>query len=113
VEIIGAPTIRDEAGLAMSSRNAYLSATELGVARQLNRIMHDAAAALAACEPEAETLRKAITAILVAGFDRVDYLAARESDTLMPWRRGKPGRILAAAWLGQTRLIDNLDIPTG
>jgi len=110
VEIIGAPTVRDSEGLAMSSRNAYLSATELDIARQLNRIMRRTGAALRDGAEEAATLSQGIDQILAAGFRKVDYLAVRESGTLMPWTPGKPGRMLAAAWLGTTRLIDNMEI---
>lgn len=112
VEIIGAPTIRDDHGLAMSSRNAYLSLEQLAVARQLNVILRDAASALAAGRGEADTLKQATGNILAAGFATVDYVAARHSDTLEAWQIDRPGRILAAAWLGKTRLIDNLEIPS-
>lgn len=110
VDIVGAPTVRDAHGLAMSSRNAYLGAAELGVARQLNVILRQAAAALAAGTDESSVTAKAATALLEAGFDRVDYVAARESLTLAPWRRDSDGRLLAAAWLGRTRLIDNVEV---
>lgn len=113
VFVIGAPTIRDEAGLAMSSRNAYLSADQLVIARRLNVILRETGAALNAGDDEAKTLAKASEAVIEAGFDKVDYVAVRETDTLAPWRRGGPGRILAAAWLGKTRLIDNMDITGG
>ena len=110
VDIVGAPTVRDGHGLAMSSRNAYLGAAELGVARQLNVILRQAAAALAAGTDESSVTGKAAAALLEAGFDRVDYVAARESLTLAPWRRDSEGRLLAAAWLGRTRLIDNVEV---
>jgi len=110
VDIVGAPTVRDAHGLAMSSRNAYLSAAELDVARQLNVILRQAAAALAAGTDESSVTAKAAAALLEAGFDRVDYVAARESLTLAPWRRDSDGRLLAAAWLGKTRLIDNVEV---
>ncbi|MBA1144921.1 pantoate--beta-alanine ligase [Mesorhizobium neociceri] len=110
VDIVGAPTVRDGHGLAMSSRNAYLGAAELGVARQLNVILRQAAAALAAGTDESSVTAKAAAALLEAGFDRVDYVAARESLTLAPWRRASDGRLLAAAWLGRTRLIDNVEV---
>jgi pantoate--beta-alanine ligase len=110
VDIVGAPTVRDADGLAMSSRNAYLGAAELGVARQLNVILRQAAAALAAGTNESSVTAKAAAALLEAGFDRVDYVAARESLTLAPWRRDSDGRLLAAAWLGRTRLIDNVEV---
>ena len=110
VDIVGAPTVRDAHGLAMSSRNAYLGAAELGVARRLNVVLRQAAAALAAGTDESSVTAKAAAALLEAGFDRVDYVAARESLTLAPWRRDSEGRLLAAAWLGRTRLIDNVEV---
>ncbi len=112
VEIIGAPTIRDAHGLAMSSRNAYLDAAELAVARQLNEILHKAAATLAAGAHQDDATGEAGRALIAAGFRKIDYVEARESLTLAPWRRDRVGRLLAAAWLGKTRLIDNVEIPT-
>jgi len=112
VEIIGAPTIRDTHGLAMSSRNAYLSEAELAVARQLNAILHKAAAALATGAHQDEATGGASRALIAAGFQKVDYVEARESLALAPWRRDRVGRLLAAAWLGKTRLIDNVEVPT-
>lgn len=112
VEIIGAPTIRDAHGLAMSSRNAYLGEAELAVARQLNAILHKAAAALAAGAQQDDATGEAGRALIAAGFQKVDYVEARESLTLAPWRRDRVGRLLAAAWLGKTRLIDNVEVPT-
>ncbi|MFD9897686.1 pantoate--beta-alanine ligase [Mesorhizobium sp. NPDC059025] len=110
VEVIGAPTVRDGEGLAMSSRNAYLSPAELAVARQLNKILRRAAQDLQSGAGEEETLEKARRQILATGFAAVDYVEARESDTLAPWRRDRDGRILVAARLGATRLIDNVEI---
>ncbi|TGQ31874.1 pantoate--beta-alanine ligase [Mesorhizobium sp. M00.F.Ca.ET.216.01.1.1] len=112
VEIIGAPTVRDTHGLAMSSRNAYLSETELEIARQLNAILRRTATALAAGTEEASSTVEAGRALVEGGFQSVDYVAARESLTLGPWRRDRNGRLLAAAWLGKTRLIDNVEIPS-
>lgn len=110
VEIIGAPTVRDEQGLAMSSRNAYLSPAEIGIARQLNKVLRRAAEALRSGALAADTLATARQGMLDAGFDAVDYVEARESLTLAPWKRDRAGRILAAARLGNTRLIDNLEV---
>ena len=110
VEIVGAPTVRDAEGLAMSSRNAYLSAAELDVARQLNKILRKAATALEGGADEAATMAAARQQILEAGFDTVDYVAAHQSDTLAPWRRDTNGRVLVAARLGKTRLIDNVEV---
>jgi pantoate--beta-alanine ligase len=53
---------------------------------------------------------KAAAALFEAGFDSVDYVAAREGLTLAPWQRDRDGRLLAAAWLGKTRLIDNVEV---
>jgi len=111
VAIIGAPTVRDAHGLAMSSRNAYLGDRELAVARKLNAILRRAAAALAAGAEEDGATAEARQALIEAGFQKVDYVAARESLTLARWRRDRDGRVLAAAWLGTTRLIDNVEIP--
>ncbi|TGP26902.1 MULTISPECIES: pantoate--beta-alanine ligase [unclassified Mesorhizobium] len=113
VEIVGAPTVRDDHGLAMSSRNAYLGETELAVARKLNVGLRQTAAALAAGADEASATRDAAEALVRAGFRKVDYVAAREAVTLAPWRRDRDGRLLAAAWLGTTRLIDNVEISRG
>ncbi|MBZ9671129.1 pantoate--beta-alanine ligase [Mesorhizobium sp. ES1-3] len=112
VEIIGAPTIRDAHGLAMSSRNAYLDEAELQIARRLNLVLRKAAAALAAGAGQEETIAEASRALIAAGFQKVDYVEARESLTLTPWRHDRAGRVLAAAWLGKTRLIDNVEVPT-
>lgn len=112
VEIIGAPTVRDAHGLAMSSRNAYLDEAGLAVARQLNKILRGTAAAIAKNgDADGETVR-ARRAIQQAGFEGVDYVAARDAFTLGEWQPGREGRLLAAGWLGKTRLIDNVEIPT-
>lgn len=110
VEVVGAPTVRDAEGLAMSSRNAYLSASELEIARQLNKVLRKAATELEAGADETLTMTNARQDILAAGFDEVDYVAARESASLAPWQRDKDGRILVAARLGKTRLIDNVEV---
>jgi pantoate--beta-alanine ligase len=113
VEIIAAPTHRDAAGLALSSRNDYLSEAELVVARRLNQILKDAAAEAAAGRPLPGVEREAYAAILKAGFERIDYVAVRRAEDLSPFRDGvvdAPARILVAAWLGKTRLIDNMAV---
>lgn len=110
VEVVGSPTIRDAEGLAMSSRNAYLSPAELEIARKLNKALRKAAAALEDGADETATMATARQEILDAGFDVVDYVEAREGLTLAPWRRGAEGRVLVAARLGKTRLIDNVEI---
>ncbi|WP_027170430.1 pantoate--beta-alanine ligase [Mesorhizobium sp. WSM3224] len=111
VEIIGAPTVRDAHGLAMSSRNAYLGEAELDIARKFNVILRQTAASLTAKADEAGAMDAAANALVSAGFQKIDYVAARASVTLGPWQRHRDGRLLAAAWLGTTRLIDNVEIP--
>lgn len=113
VEIVGAPTERDGWGLALSSRNAYLSETELASARQLNGVLAQAASEAASGRPLPDVERDAQTAIINAGFDRVDYIAVRRADDLGVFRNDvvdAPGRILTAAWIGKTRLIDNMAV---
>ena len=114
MRIEGAPTVREADGLALSSRNAYLTADERRVAPQLNAALRQVAAK-AAASGNAEIAEAAATqaqdSVLAAGFARVDYLTVRDAETLQPWRGGdRPGRVLAAAWLGRTRLIDNIAV---
>ena len=111
--IVGAPTQRDDHGLALSSRNAYLSEAELAVARRLNVILSEAASQAAARRPLPAVERDAYAAILKAGFERVDYVVVRHADSLAPFANSvvdAPARILVAAWLGKTRLIDNMPV---
>lgn len=112
-EIIGLPTMRDGHGLALSSRNAYLSAAELEIARQLNGALAEAGAAAASGSSLDIIEQEAREALLRAGFSHVDYVAVRRADDLAVFAGGvadAPGRILAAAWLGRTRLIDNMAV---
>ncbi|MBC7769069.1 MAG: pantoate--beta-alanine ligase [Phycisphaerales bacterium] len=111
VEIAGCPTVREHDGLAMSSRNAYLSADQRRIAARLNHLMHDAIKAAHAGGAigviEAETQRH----LHAAGFTSIDYFAIRDAETLAPVSDlARPARILAAAWLGKTRLIDNMAV---
>jgi len=110
--ILGVETSRDGHGLALSSRNAYLSSAELAIARRLNGILAAAASRAASGHPVADVEQDATSEILKAGFDRVDYVAIRHSDDLAPFigNLDAPARILVAAWLGKTRLIDNLAV---
>ena len=111
-EIVGAPTVRDGHGLALSSRNAYLSDDELAVARRLNVILREAGERAAAGQPVASVETGAAETLLEAGFARVDYVAIRQAESLAPFSGvvDAPARILAAAWLGKTRLIDNMAV---
>lgn len=111
VEIVGAPTERDGWGLALSSRNAYLSEAQLAVARRLNGVLAEAGSRAGGGVEAAEAW--ATQALLDAGFDSVDYVAIRRAEDLTPFAGGRidaQARILAAAKLGQTRLIDNMAI---
>lgn len=111
VEIIGAPTLREADGLAMSSRNIYLSPEERQAAPTLNRAMRAAAAAIRSGAPVARTLDEARAAIAAAGFV-IDYLEVRDAASLAPVDQpdGRALRMLAAARLGKTRLIDNISL---
>jgi pantoate--beta-alanine ligase len=114
VEIVGAPTARAEDGLALSSRNAYLGPEERAAAVALPNAMKAAAKAVAdgGRIDEAEAAAKA--ALLAAGFRQVDYVDIREAGDLSRLGPGPigdaRGRILVAAWLGKTRLIDNMAV---
>jgi pantoate--beta-alanine ligase len=113
VQIIGAPTVRDEGGLALSSRNAYLSQPELEIARSLNVILGDAARALADRAGVEEVEAKAVASLAQAGFGTIDYVEVRGVEDLArlgPGPVDAPARVLAAAWLGKTRLIDNVAV---
>lgn len=112
VEIVGVPTQRDADGLALSSRNLYLTDEERRAARLLPRALGEAAQAISQGEPVAEALAKAREALAKAGFDPIDYVELRDAETLAPLDAAtRPGRILAAARIGTTRLIDNLAVP--
>ena len=114
VQIIGAPTRRAEDGLALSSRNAYLNAEQRLVAGQLNVVMAEMAQVLAAGGAVNTAEAVAMDALTAAGFDSIDYIEVRHAETLAPLGpgpvAGEPARILAAAWLGKTRLIDNIAV---
>ncbi len=90
IEIVAAPIYRDDSGLALSSRNLYLSEEELVIARKFNVVLREAA--------KTGDMKAAEEALLDLGFDKVDYVAMR-------WNR-----VLGAAWLGKTRLIDNIAV---
>lgn len=112
VDIIGVETVREADGLALSSRNAYLTADERATAPALNAAIAAAAIAIAKGESIAAVTAAARERILAAGFARVDYVEARHAETLAPLgSNAEPGRVLAAAQLGRARLIDNVAIP--
>ena len=111
VEIAACPIVRDSSGLALSSRNAYLSDDQRAMAPGLNRALGQAAEAIRGGEDMAAATATATAAILGAGFAKVDYVAVRAAASLEPAEKYDGNqRILAAAWLGDVRLIDNRDI---
>ena len=111
VEIEAAPTVREADGLALSSRNAYLSKGQRARAPALFATLSAVAERAAKDTDIADLENWAGKELLDAGFARVDYIALRDAETLAPWDgKPRPGRVLAAAWLGQTRLIDNVAV---
>lgn len=111
VEILGVPTVRDADGLALSSRNAYLSADERERAVALPQALKEAARAILSGEPVATALDEAVGQLKAAGFSKVDYVALVNALTLEPLEKaGGPMRLIAAATIGRTRLIDNLPV---
>ncbi|MEJ1969557.1 MAG: pantoate--beta-alanine ligase [Rhizomicrobium sp.] len=111
IAIAGAPLVREADGLAMSSRNAYLGAEERIVAGRLNLVLKDAITRLKRGDPVATVEAFGKSDLLEAGFDTVDYVAIRDAATLERIERlDRPARILAAAKIGATRLIDNMAV---
>jgi pantoate--beta-alanine ligase len=111
VDIVGVPTQRDADGLALSSRNAYLSDDERRAARVLPRALGEAAGVIQAGGDVAAVLAAARDKLARAGFGPIDYVALCDAETLAPIADlDRPARILAAARLGRTRLIDNLPV---
>jgi len=113
VEIVGVPTVREADGLALSSRNVYLSADERRLAPNLHRTMREAATQIATRSTPANALQRAIGELTSLGF-RVEYLELRDAATLTPLAEtpAAPARLLAAVHLGKTRLIDNVPVAT-
>jgi pantoate--beta-alanine ligase len=111
VEIMGAPIVRERDGLAMSSRNAYLSAEDRKVAGRLNVVLQQLAAELRSGGAIRRVEENGKQALLEAGFAAVDYVAVRDAETLAPLEKlERPARLLAAATVGSTRLIDNMAV---
>src|SRR5580704_9860755 len=110
VEIVGAPTVREPDGLALSSRNSYLTPDERGIAPQLNAALRSAGEALSAGASVAEVEADGLAALAAAGFAKVDYFEVRGTDDLARLGPGPidvPARVFVAARLGKARLIDN------
>ncbi len=110
LQIVGCPTVREPDGLAMSSRNRYLSAQERQQALVLNRALRAAADLVASGDTSASPLLTAMRAVLASEpAARVDYITVVDPDTLLPIEDIQHGAMLAvAAWFGATRLLDNL-----
>lgn len=109
--IYGVPTLREADGLALSSRNIYLSEAERAQAPLLARVLNESAAAIRSGAAAAPAAEQAASRLGAAGFD-VDYLESRHAETLAPIGSLKEGpiRLLVAARLGDTRLIDNVAV---
>lgn len=111
IEIVGIPTQRDADGVALSSRNAYLSDEDRRIARMLPRALGDAARSIQRGEDVVSVLEAAVRRLQSAGFDSVDYVELRTADTLEAVERlAGAARLLAAARIGSTRLIDNVAV---
>ena len=111
--IFGVPTVREADGLALSSRNAYLSPQERAQAVALPRAMEAAIAAITAGTPVAQALAGLEQALLAGGFYQVDYAELCDAQSLAPLveRGTESARLLVAARIGKARLIDNRDVP--
>ena len=108
--IVGALTTRDADGLALSSRNAYLTAAERAIAPALHRALLACAEAIRSGAPHEQATASVASTVLAAGFAKVDYVACRDAATLGHPTATRPRRLLAACWLGKTRLIDNIAV---
>jgi pantoate--beta-alanine ligase len=109
VTVVGVPTVREKDGLALSSRNVYLSPADRAAAPVLYRTLKDSAARIAAGEAIAVVMNEGWLAIEETGF-AVDYFEARNAETLRRAEKLEDGplRLLVAARIGKTRLIDNI-----
>ncbi|MES2969597.1 MAG: pantoate--beta-alanine ligase [Pseudomonadota bacterium] len=111
VTVVGCDTVREDDGLAMSSRNVRLSPQARARAPAMHAAMVQAAAAFRAGASQIDVTDAATRAVLAAGFDRVEYIDLRDAGTLDPLiDRTRPARMLAAAWLDGVRLIDNIAV---
>jgi pantoate--beta-alanine ligase len=114
IDIVAVATQRDEDGLALSSRNAYLDDAQRIAARALPRALGEAATAIAGGEHADTAIARARAMLEKAGFDPIDYIELRDAVTLDPVAdASQPARLLAAARIGGTRLIDNLAVGKG
>lgn len=115
--IIGVPTVREADGLAMSSRNAYLTPEQRAEAAALPRAMCEAIAAIEQGAPVEPTLERLKADLVTGGFSSVDYAELRDAESLVPLAAlgPNPARLFAAARIGSARLIDNMAVgaPSG
>jgi pantoate--beta-alanine ligase len=110
ITVVGVPTVREDDGLAKSSRNVYLSKTERQQATAIYRNLQAAAEKIRAGIIPQNAVRAAHRSLMAQGF-KVDYVTARNAETLgIPKHPAEPLRLIAAAWMGKTRLIDNLAV---
>ncbi len=112
IKIVSVPTVRNAAGLALSSRNKYLNADELIIASALPQSLQEAAIAIQNGENIQSTLMNSANKIVESGFNNIDYINlidARSLKILEKWN-GQDARLIAAAFIGTTRLIDNISI---
>ena len=111
IEVVGVPTVRDEDGMALSSRNRYLTKSERGQATAIYKNLAQAADKIRQRTDPQKAMRAASRSLTTLGF-KVDYVTARNLETLaVPEPHSdEPLRLLAAAWLGKTRLIDNIEV---
>ncbi|MEP2493287.1 MAG: pantoate--beta-alanine ligase, partial [Parasphingorhabdus sp.] len=110
-DVVGVQTVRDPDGLALSSRNTYLTEEQRAKAAVLPKVMKDAAKAIAAGENLSVVLDNAKTRLLASGFHKIDYLELRNAiDLSVLDVFTNPARLFVAARIGQTRLIDNIPI---
>jgi pantoate--beta-alanine ligase len=111
VQIEGVPTVREEDGLALASRNAYLTDTERRAAPALYRTIEAVAEKVRGGEDIKAAEAWARDTLTKSGFRNVDYIAVRDAESLLPLENlSQPARVLAAAWLGRARLIDNVAV---
>lgn len=111
VEIVGCDTVREHDGLAMSSRNVRLDPLSRAQAPQLHRILQKSAAAIRDGVPVAVQLASAREELRQAGFTEIEYVDLRDAKSLLPVAGIEaPARLLAAAWIGGVRLIDNIAV---
>jgi pantoate--beta-alanine ligase len=111
IDVVGVPTLRDHDGLAMSSRNAYLTVDERRAAARFPNALKGAVSALQDGQAVEPTLETARASILAGGFSSLDYVALVDPLSLLPKKNLlSPGRLIAAARIGKTRLIDNFAV---